>query len=82
LYGYAADTAVAAAISGANTTQTASGGTFLSGPLDITGFVDVYYGKPEFYPLSITAGVAVPEPASLGMLAVSAIGLLARRRRV
>lgn len=51
-----------------------------TGTYDITGYVDPYSATlAEIYPLSITA---VPEPASLGALAIGALGLMARRRRV
>jgi PEP-CTERM motif len=47
-------------------------------PLDITGYVDDFNGVTNLYPLS---AVAVPEPASLSVLALSGLALLGRRRK-
>lgn len=49
-----------------------------TGSATFSGQVTVL-GDPTPHPVSIT--VAVPEPASMGMLAVAACGLLGRRRR-
>jgi hypothetical protein len=78
-YGYKSDSAVAAAITAANAAN--PGG--YTGTYDITGYTDVYYGVPEIYPTSVTevSPAPVPEPASLGALALGAMGLLTRRRR-
>jgi hypothetical protein len=49
-----------------------------TGPVDITGFDSVYTtGVPEFNIVSI-----LPEPASLGLMALGGISMLARRRRI
>ncbi|HEY4313187.1 MAG TPA: PEP-CTERM sorting domain-containing protein [Pirellulales bacterium] len=47
--------------------------------LDITGFVSNFFGTAEFFPLSATA--SVPEPASLSLLGLGAIGFLACKGR-
>ena len=75
LYDYKSDTSVLAAVTAADA---ANPGGFTQHEYDITGYVDVYYGEAELYPLSITA---VPEPASLSVLALGSVGLLSRRRR-
>lgn len=75
MYDYKTDSAVLAAATAADALQTASGNTFLSGPVDVTGYVDVYYGVPEIYETAITS---VPEPASLGLLG-GLVGLLTIR---
>jgi hypothetical protein len=53
-----------------------------SGPVNMTGFVDVFTSgttsTPEFNPITITV---VPEPASLTLLGLGAIAILSRRRR-
>jgi hypothetical protein len=60
----------------------AYGGTAIpQGPVDITGICDVFSGAPnvtEFVPFSI---VAVPEPASIGLLGLGAAMLLRRRNK-
>ncbi len=75
LYAYKSDSAVVAAETAANAAN--PGG--LTGTYDIVGYDDVFYGAPEIYPLSI---VAVPEPASITLLALGGISMLARRRRM
>ncbi|HEY1687102.1 MAG TPA: PEP-CTERM sorting domain-containing protein [Tepidisphaeraceae bacterium] len=72
-YGYKSDSAVLAAVTAANLANPLG----FSGTYDIVGYADGYFGAPEIYPLSITA---VPEPASLGLLAFGGFSLLARRR--
>jgi hypothetical protein len=69
---------VESAYKAANTAEIASGDTLYTEPLDITGWADVFDGKAEIYPLSISA---VPEPASFSILGIGAIGLMSRRRR-
>ena len=54
------------------------GTTVPTGPVDMTGIVDVFSPNAEFVPFTITA---VPEPASIGLLALSGMALLGRRRR-
>jgi hypothetical protein len=55
-------------------------GTAIPGGLvDMTGFLSIFSGVPQFTPVSITV---VPEPASLGLLALGGITLLGRRRRI
>ena len=62
LYGYKSDSAVLAAINAANAMES-SNSSFYSGALNITGYVDVFNGVPEIYPLSFSAySAAVPEP--------------------
>jgi hypothetical protein len=80
MYTYTSDSAVTAALAAANAANTASSGALYAGPLDITGYVDVYFGVPEIYPISITAGAPVPEPTMIAGLPVLALGLLRRRR--
>jgi hypothetical protein len=58
-----------------------SGMTIPTGPVDIIGIADVFGtnpGVPEFVPMTIAAA---PEPASLGLLAVGGLALIARRRK-
>lgn len=81
-YDYKSDSACVAAATAANAANDASGGTLFAGPLDITGFVDVYYGTPEIYAINFApAAAAIPEPASLGLLGAGALALAARRTR-
>ena len=53
-----------------------------TGPVDLTGFVDVFgtgaTASAEFVPISITA---VPEPANLGILGGCALAFVALFRR-
>jgi len=57
----------------------ALGGTAIpQGPVDITGFADYFSPSAEFVPVSI---ISVPEPASLGLLALGGLALLKRRSR-
>ena len=79
LYDYKSDSAVLAAVTAANAAN--PGGYSTSQAYNITGYVDVYYGESEFYPTSITAVAAVPEPASLSLFGLVSVGLLGRRRR-
>jgi hypothetical protein len=75
MYPYASDSLVKAAVTAANAANPGGfGGTY-----DIIGYADEYYGAPEIYPLSI---IAVPEPASISLLALGGISMLARRRRI
>jgi hypothetical protein len=76
IYDYKSYTSVVAGAQAANAAN--PGGFSSSEPVDITGYVDVYFGTPEIYPLSI---VAVPEPTSLGLLGMASVALLRRRRR-
>jgi hypothetical protein len=54
------------------------GTTIPTYPVDITGIMDVFSGAPEFIPFSISP---VPEPATLGLVGMGALVLLARRPR-
>ena len=75
MYTYKSDSLVSAAVTAANTANPGGfGGTY-----DIVGYADEFNGVAEIYPLSI---VAVPEPASIGLLALGGISMLARRRRM
>ncbi len=57
------------------------GGTAIpTGPVNITGIASVFNGVAELLPFTVTP-VNVPEPASLGLLAVGGIAILTRRRR-
>lgn len=57
----------------------ALGGTAVpTGPVDLTGTVDIFDGAAEVIPFSITA---VPEPASISLLVLGGAALMARRRR-
>jgi hypothetical protein len=80
VYPYKSDSVVLAA------EQAANAAGILPGPVDITGYVDVYNPSGtsptyEIYPTSITASAVAPEPASLGVLSLGAVALLKRRRR-
>jgi PEP-CTERM motif len=55
-----------------------AGTTIPTGPVNVQGFVDIFSGAAEFVPISITA---VPEPASVGLVATGALFMLTRRRR-
>jgi PEP-CTERM motif-containing protein len=59
-----------------------AGTTIPTGPVNVGGIVDIFgtgqNAAPEFIPLSV---VAVPEPASLSVLALGGVTLLNRRRR-
>lgn len=52
--------------------------SLFSGPVNITGYVDDYYGAPELYPLTFSQA---PEPASVAMIGIATAGLVRRRRR-
>lgn len=74
MYTTGSDSAVSDAVDAANTANPGGfGGTY-----NIIGYADVYKGVAEIYP---TAVIAVPEPASLSVLAIGAVGCLLRRRR-
>jgi hypothetical protein len=49
-----------------------------TGLVDVTGIADVFDGSPEVIPFSITA---VPEPVSMGLVAILGGAALLRRRR-
>jgi hypothetical protein len=81
MYAYAGYSSVAAAVTAANTAETASGNTLFAGPLDVYGYVDPYTpdSEAEFYPVQITA---VPEPAIVGLVSLGTLALIARRPRI
>jgi hypothetical protein len=45
--------------------------------VNITGYVDDYYGSPELFPLTFSQA---PEPSSIAMMAIATAGLMRRRR--
>ena len=81
LYTYTTDSAVATGVTNANAAETSSGNTLYAGAVNITGYVDVYYGVPEIYPTAITA--AVPEPSACALLGLggAALMMIVRRTR-
>ncbi|MGD0767804.1 MAG: PEP-CTERM sorting domain-containing protein [Tepidisphaeraceae bacterium] len=72
-YGYKSYSNVLAGLGAVNALGGGNAGT-----LDITGYVDNFFGKSELYPLSV---VAVPEPVSAGLLTFGCVAMLMRRRR-
>jgi hypothetical protein len=50
-----------------------------TGPVNITGLVDVFDSAPEMILFSISP---VPEPATLGLVSLGALALIARRPRI
>ena len=79
LYTYTSYTQVSAAVTAANGEPSG----FLQAPLDIIGYSDPFYsassgGEAELYPIAF---IAVPEPASVGLLAGAAFAIMHRRAR-
>jgi len=72
LYGYKSYTAT---LAGLNALNALGGGNIQL--MDITGYVDDFNGEDELYPLS---AVVVPEPASVSVMAMGALAMMARRR--
>jgi hypothetical protein len=50
-----------------------------TGPVNITGLVDVFDSAPEMILFSISP---VPEPATVGLVSLGALALMARRTRM
>lgn len=50
-----------------------------TGPVDVTGLVQIFGGAPEFLPFSVTP---VPEPSTFALGALSLVGLVAWKKRL
>ena len=82
LFSYHSYSNTLAALTAANSANTASGGSLFAGLLDIQGYADVFNGVAELYPLNISAAPSgVPEPASISILMGGTLIFLNRRRR-
>jgi hypothetical protein len=80
LFTSTSDTDVAAAVTAANAAEVTSGGALYSNPVNITGYIDPFFGVSNLYPLSITPA-SVPEPGSVATLAIATVALVNRRRK-
>ena len=65
-----------------NVAQTGKDFNFLASDLQLAGNTQPGSNQPGFFNYDLIVAGSVPEPASIGLLGLGAVGLLARRRRV